>query len=599
MRPVTADVTTANQGSGATGLPSSPAVSITCQRCGTVTPWSPYCPTDGAYLEIFGTPPWHPGGPPQSESAGVEGAGMPAGAEVDMDGDGTPDDLPPIKAEAAGPTHPMKDAIAAAQKEAETRALAAAPDPGSATDATATATTVDTPPPAPPAKVTPQVLPSLADRQIRRDLPWGLRWTRHCNDGCCDPRPHVWQVRRSVCCWASKRWPLPPLPEIIAVPEEDYVAPSAAMYVPGFEPIAELPQRVTPPVRATVAIGADGESSGTLECPRCHAMNEEAMAFCRECGSVLPGAILAPNQEPVPEPGRDPNRQRGSKKAKDPKAPPRKHDYVAWAVTASVILIIAAVVFAIWGPYSDTIARYIRLGYQNVIEFVNPYEGATIQVVDVTASSSLPGVVPGALIDGQSTVFWASAPSKSFGTGSVLTFTFASASDIDRIIVSPGIQNGQLSMNALATPAKIRLTFDSGHYAEFNVDPVEPSSANRQVFRFSSQSTTKVILTIEAVYPPEFAMANQGTSGEVALSEVSFLHTPDGNPISQGSLIQGPGSAVTKAIPSGMASDVPSSVASDVPSSMASDVKGATSSASTSASPQASASSSPSASAKK
>ena len=591
MRPVTADVTTANQGSSATGLPSSSAVSITCQRCGTVTPWSPYCPTDGAYLEIFGTPPWHPGGPPQPDALDRDGAGMPAGAQVDMDGDGAPDDLPPIKPEAAGPTHPMKDAIAAAQKEAEARARAAEPD----ADASAGTTVTASAPPAPAAPapaVKPQVLPSLADRQIRRDLPWGLRWTRHCAEGCCDPRPHWWQLRRSVCCWASKRWPLPPLPEIIAVPEDDYVAPTAAMYVPGFEPIAELPQRVTPPVRATVAIGAEAESSGTLECTRCHAMNEEGMAFCRECGSVLPGAILAPNQEPVPEPGRDPNRQRGSKKSKDPKAPPRKHDYVAWAVTAGVILIIAAVVFAIWGPYSDTIARYIRLGYQNVVEFVNPYEGATIQVVDVTASSSLPGVVPGALIDGQSTVFWASAPSKAFGTGSVLTFTFASASDIDRIIVSPGIQNGQLSMNALATPAKIRLTFDNGHYAEFDVDPVEPSSANRQVFRFSSQNTTKVVLTIESVYPPEFAMANQGTSGEVALSEVSFLHTPDGNPISQGTLVQSPGSAVTKAVPSGLASDMPSSVASDVPSSVASDVKGDTSSAS--ASPKASASSSPS-----
>ena len=255
-----------------------------------------------------------------------------------------------------------------------------------------------------------------------------------------------------------------------------------------------------------------------------------------------------------------------------------------------MILIIAVVVFAIWGPYSSQIARYLRLGYQNIVEFVNPYEGASVPIVNVTASSSLPGVVPSALVDGQSTVFWASAPSKAFGTGTVLTFTFASKSDIDRIIVSPGIQNGQLSMNALATPAVIRLTFDSGESSDFNVDPVEPAAANRQVFRFSSQNTTKVVLTITSVYPPEFATSSQPAFGEVAMSEVSFLHTPDGNPISQGSLVQPPGSTVTKPVPLSVVSDAPSGVPSDVASAQPDASASSRLAASTSSTPSASAS---------
>ena len=99
MGTVSTDVTTATPGSDGTSHPTSAVVLITCQRCGTVTPWSPYCPTDGAYLEIFGIPPWQPGGPPVQDVEPHDSGDVviAAGAEVDMDGDGTPDDLPPIK----------------------------------------------------------------------------------------------------------------------------------------------------------------------------------------------------------------------------------------------------------------------------------------------------------------------------------------------------------------------------------------------------------------------------------------------------------------------------------------------------------------------
>ena len=120
-------------------------------------------------------------------------------------------------------------------------------------------------------------------------------------------------------------------------------------------------------------------------------------------------------------------------------------------------------------------------------------------------------------------------------------------------------------MNALATPASVRLTFDNGQTENFHIDPVEPAAANRQVFRFDSQTTTSVKITITSVYPPEFSSATTGTSGEVAISEVSFLHTPDGNPIGSGNLVQAPGVAVPTGVPSAISSDIPAETASPSP----------------------------------
>ena len=606
MPRVSSDVTTTTSGSAASGHDSPDVVLITCQRCGTVSPWGPYCPTDGAYLEIFGVPPWQPGGSPeQAHAATADPAeGLPANAKLDRDADGKHDSLPPIKPEMAGPTHLLVPPLTDEQRAAEfAEAMGLSP-----------ATSDDSPVASPaaqaksPAVETPPL--SLAQRQLARKLPWGFRWTRHATEEACTPKPHWWQFRRRICCWSLRKWPLPPLPTA----PTDTPADTPASPAPDLTsvPMAEFPQRVAPPVRATVAVGTDVESTGTLQCPRCLAMNEEGHAFCRECGGVLPGAILAPNKEPVPMPGKDPNKQRGKKKTKTkaPKKPPHKHDYVAWAVTAGVILLIAAVAFAFFGPYKGSVIKYLRLGYQRIVVFVNPYEGDSAGVTAVTATSSLPGVLPGAIIDGQATVFWASAPSEDFGNGTSLTFTFAKESTIDRVIVTPGIQNGQLSANALATPASMILTFDNGASAEFTLDAVDPSGAKRQVVRFSSQTTNHVTMTITGVYPPEFSANNTTTYGEVAISEVSFLLTPNGSPIGSGSVVQKPGSAVTKlpsGLPSALPSDMPSGLESKMPTSVPTGVSSdltkatdsASGSASTSTSASASKSSSPSASAAK
>ncbi|MCX8527012.1 MAG: hypothetical protein ORN20_02620, partial [Candidatus Nanopelagicales bacterium] len=558
-----------------------------------MSPWGPYCPTDGAYLEIFGVPPWQPGGAPtQAHPATADSAdGLPANSTLDLTNDGKPESLPPIKAEMAGPTHLLVPPLTEEQRAAEfAEAMGLSPaasddTPVASPSAPANSPTVDTP------------SLSLAQRQLARKLPWGFRWTRHATEEACTPKPHWWQFRRRICCWSLRKWPLPPLSAAPTDTPHDAPAPPAPDLTS--VPMAELPQRAAPPVRATVAVGADVESTGTLQCPRCLAMNEEGHAFCRECGGVLPGAILAPNREPVPMPGKDPNKQRGKKKTKtkSPKKPPRKHDYVAWAVTAGVILLIAAVAFAFFGPYKGSVIKYLRLGYQRVVIFVNPYEGDTAGVSKVTATSSMPGVVPGAIIDGQSTVFWASAPSEDYGNGTALTFTFTKEYTIDRLVLTPGIQNGQFSANALATPASMLLTFDNGASAAFTLDATDASgeSAKRQVVHFSSQKTEHVTMTITSVYAPEFSANNSSKYGEVAISEVSFLLTPNGSPFGSGSVVQKPGTAVTSlsskmpsALPSGMPSDVPSDLTSKMPSSVptgvASDLSKASESASASSS---------------
>jgi hypothetical protein len=321
--------------------------------------------------------------------------------------------------------------------------------------------------------------------------------------------------------------------------------------VPIGHPQAELPGQSINEQRVTHAMAVEGHTSPTgptQPCPACQHPNAEWRAYCEHCGVALPGAVLAPYRY----------QSAHSKKPGQRKTGPERHEWLRWSAAICALLLLA---FLFWlflfGPLATQTRNTITLASQTIWEFIDPTTGVTAPIRDITATSSLPGTSPLILGDGNSRTFWASNADSSFGAGTEITLNFNTPVRIDRLLVYPGIQNGQLDVRALYTPKQISIDLGSGPIQTRQLKQIQDVGDYAQLVEFPQTETSSVVVTIEDVYPPRVATEGS-TLGSVAISELDFLQVPSLN-----NTVLNP--LVPQSVPSGLPSSVPTAVPSGLP----------------------------------
>ena len=364
---------------------------IRCTRCGTVTTWTPYCPSCSAYLEFAGDPPWVPA-PPKDTS------------ETDA-----PDD-------------------ASAPDAADSTS---SPEP--APDTTSENTPTATPEPQQPAKPDKPPKPAKPSRPHRRfggDDPWWRFWGK---------KKHAATAPAATPAAAAPEGPTTPT---------DVVA-DAYTYVVDAPPVpetvsAELPTRQEAAQKRTIPIGRPDDLGipGGLPCPQCRFRNYVDASYCARCGYTLRDAV-------------PPTQTLASALAPSEK-PPRRTDWSFLAVVALVILILGIIFIS---PPGQPGRAFIGGVIRTVAYWIDPDLGTPVTFTSVTASSTGYGNPANSIVGDDLSSFWASAPGPSWGAGSTITFQLTEPSRLDRMVIRPGIQNGQFAVRALATPENLTLIF--------------------------------------------------------------------------------------------------------------------------------------------
>ncbi|MGI9136579.1 MAG: NADase-type glycan-binding domain-containing protein, partial [Candidatus Nanopelagicales bacterium] len=285
-------------------------------------------------------------------------------------------------------------------------------------------------------------------------------------------------------------------------------------------------------VHVTIALAHEVER--TVECSECGRMNVDGHRFCDLCGAVLGNAKVAPWVVPVieeesteesggelTEEGKRKQRRRASKEKKKRMSGSWRNPLIFLTVLG---LLLSSFAFAFFGPGAFRFRFGMTRAIQMVTQFVDPYSGKSARITEVSATSSLPGTSPTEAGYSDARTFWASAPSEGFGVGTSLTYTFDSTVEINRMVIFPGIQSAQFDVRALAAPRTVTLSFDDGVKTTVQLDPLESPSDYRQLVKFDHHLTSKVTMTIDAVYPPR-GVPSSGI-GSVAISGTEFLEVP-------------------------------------------------------------------------
>lgn len=516
---------------------------ITCTRCGTVVPWGPYCPHCVAYLEFAGDPPWAPDAPVEeppvlpdvAEPIAAEAA-EPTVAEAPFVSE--PDLLPiaasiDIESAVAASDHPVESAVVPSAPELEQDA-----EPARLLPEIAPGFMVDTtPPPVPPS----------AQQPAR--IPW-YRPTRSQRRGYVAAAALSGLIVLCIALLAGWSTLFVTVPVIMGwalvsgllffvehheeeeheeVPDEEPLVPAEEPPVPDGGLEARAPQQVEGvAVRARTAT-ITRATMGDTPCPSCGKPNGATRSYCDWCGAVMAGATLAPSTQPhTPAPTDDEKAGNAKRRRGRGRSPSR-----SWRnplLSGGVVLIVLGVVLiAFFGPGALQLRGGMTRVYQQISQWIDPFTGTEQPIVKVTASSTLPGTSPDLIAGSDVRTFWASNALPGFGIGTTLTYELTDGSEINRMIIFPGIQGPQFDTRALATPREITLTFDDGTSKTVELESVEEQTTMRQLVEFDPVATQKVILTINTVYPPRDA--SEGDIGEVAISGTEFLKVPAAPPV--------------------------------------------------------------------
>jgi len=567
----TATAATAVDSSDSTEASSLVNPNISCNRCGTLTTWNPYCPSCGAYLEFSGTPAWHP-----EEQLST---------------------IPPASAVSSttSPTDPTADAVTTA--ESSTSPAGASTPTDAATDA---ATTTQLPADAdhPHESGFRHLLTGLfshgendaeaAKREFEHEVDEAKKYYEHelsaaqkefeheIGEAEADIKsglhPSEHEVKPWWASWGDHEVLDPaaedgsdaaPAAKVMAAsgiapdPEaNDGTVFISRRVIPALEivePGAELPGFPQDDTQKTRAMGNEDLDADGETCTRCDLQNPVGRQYCDWCGTPLPGVTLGPESDAY-----NPYGLKSSGKVEVSKAPRRSYALKIILLVLVLLTLIWAIWFFFFGPKAEETRTAVKIIAQQFTEFLAPSSGAQATITNVTASSTLSGTTPLALKSINSRDFWASQTMTLYGEGSTLTFTFQEPYEIDRVAIYPGIQNQTFDVNALATPKVVTIDVGNGKVIQAAVKQVQNNSDYEQILNIPVVITDKVTITIDEVYPPRIPDSSGKTVGEVAVSAIAFLEVPSATTVNPLNTASPTASASASSSPSASSSAVSS-----------------------------------------
>lgn len=529
---------------------------ITCTKCSTVVSWRPHCPYCHAYLEFSGNPPWHPDPPTEEPEETL--------TEPDTGADWSAHDATPPP-ETLNVDHPedFSDSGLVSQAEQVTvlpvSTINSLPLEVDEADAIADAALEQMPKVREPSAIT------LMFRGLRRDpdrhvvgylaaltvaiiliLLFG-RISGTTGAAIAAPLFIGWALV-SIAIFGT----IPDQREFeiaeaeaarlreeeererarLAREEELRALAEAALLITEAPPLlakvqddeapieARAPQTVAATVERSAPIQIQEEKHDETACSSCGRMNLTGRSFCAQCGEVLEGSQVAPSVVAISLSDSEQQAEEARKKKIQVSSSWRTPIF---AITIAGV-VIGALAFAFLGPGAFQLRFGMTRAFQIINQWIDPYSGRAVTIETVVASSTLPGTDAQQIGTSDARTFWASAPSRGYGAGTTLTYTLAQATEIDRMVIFPGIQSAQFDSRALASPKEITLTFDDGTEAKATLASLDLQSDSRQLVQFPQNVTLQIKLTIDSVYPPR-GESEDGV-GSVAISGTQFLEVP-------------------------------------------------------------------------
>lgn len=485
--------------------------SILCTKCHSSVPWGAHCPHCWAYLEFAGDPPWRPEdldeGPDEEGEVVQSHEGLSPEGDVAKGRDARlgNEQTEPLVQEIPGlsPVDSSPPVRSSAPPSSEENLRG---EPESPTTVTSEDAPKKRPSPFNVRQIVAGVAVTILTIVLMVPVTSVTGWWFPVLLG-----PPLLAALLAAAYLAFLEIPAP-VP-VAVVPDEEA---EETFEEEDFDPSAYTPQELQARRVMLQQKVVEHRTTGDAPCAACERLNPSSSHFCDWCGAVMPGVQLAPVTQAVVE-----SAEKGKRKKR--RGPTR-----TWRSTGPVFLIVAMVVgalaFAFLGPGAFQSRLSLTRVVQGASQWVNPMVGRAARVSTVTASSTLPGTTPMALIGNDASTFWAAGISPAMGENSVLTFTFDAATEIDRMVILPGIQNRIFGRRSVAYPRTMTLTFDDGSQVQDSIKPIQSDEDLKQLIRFPARTTKTVTLKVTAVYLP--LSYKSGDYGTMAISGVEFLEPP-------------------------------------------------------------------------